>query len=89
MDHFTTAILPNQTSIGSIVKKGQDARKGVTDMTQARHPLAEKLHKLRNQKLTTEELVATLEMAQLEVEELWDSQPAVEGPTCGHLVDWR
>ncbi|KAF0105944.1 MAG: hypothetical protein FD144_148 [Rhodospirillaceae bacterium] len=39
-----------------------------------RHPLAERLYQLRQRKFATEdELIATLEMAQLETEKLWES----------------
>jgi hypothetical protein len=52
----------------------------------ARHPLAEKLRQIKANKFATEEeLVATLEMAQLEVERLWDvGDPLLTGPPgCG------
>ena len=58
-----------------------------------RHPLAEKLHALRQKKnATAAELKATLHTAQLEVEKYWDSEdPRVSfstafgtaGSTCG------
>jgi hypothetical protein len=73
---------PGRLAIGSEIWP-RLAAQGVGDMAQ-RHPLAEKLYKLRNQKLTTEELIATLEMAQLEVEKIWNRKPAAEGSACGH-----
>lgn len=48
--------------------------------------MAEALHKLRRkQYATTEELIDTLEWAQLEVEKLWDrGEAGNENPACAH-----